>query len=154
MSAASPDELIYDEAQRAIGRQQAAAAELRHGASLLIAAAAISISLLDERSFADAAPVAWLALGAFLVVSLSALAVIWPPHGVPNGPNVGALVSALTDDHPDSQHEIRLRLIRSLAFHQQLLTRRTMAVARSFRVGALGLVVQLSATVASRILTT
>jgi hypothetical protein len=34
VSAASPDELIYDEAVRAVGRQQATASELRNGASL------------------------------------------------------------------------------------------------------------------------
>ncbi|MDW5593347.1 hypothetical protein VSS74_03300 [Conexibacter stalactiti] len=159
MPAPSADELIYDEAQRAIGRQQAAASEMRSGASLLIATAAIAISLLDERAFeGSSALFAWCAITAFLLVTASALAVIWPPGRVPNGLSIDVLVRSLTiaalPPGQSAERDLWLHFIRGLALHQKLLSQRTMVVSRSFRLGAIGLLIQLAATVASRIFTT
>lgn len=156
--ATAPEQLIYDEAVRAIGRQQATASELRSGASLLIATAAIAISLLDERAFAEATLFAWLAIAGFLAVCGCALAVIWPASKVPTGPSIAALVRSLTSrqlagEFDDTAPLIRL-LTSNLADHQQLIARRTAVVSSAFRVGAIALMVQLAATVAARILTT
>lgn len=158
MASGTPEQLIYDEAVRAIGRQQATASELRSGASLLIATAAIAISLLHERAFAEAAPLAWLAITGFLAVCGCALAVIWPASKVPTGPSIAALVRSLTLRQlvgavEDTAPLVRL-LTSNLADHQQLIARRTAIVSSAFRVGAIALMVQLAATVAARILTT
>lgn len=130
--ATAPEQLIYDEAQRAIGRQQAAASELRSGA--------------------------WLALVAFLVVTVSALAVIWPASRVPDGPSIEALVRSLTRHKlakkPDRATDLVLLLTSNLADHQRLVARRIAVVAFVFRAGAIALLIQLMATVAARILTT
>lgn len=159
MSATTPEETVYAEATRAIARQQTVAGELRSGASLLIAAAAIAISLLDERVFASAgAPLAWTALTAFVCVCVSAVAVIWPPRKVPEVTDIGAMVRSLTRlrllDGRVRSDDIFVELTTSLASHQRLLARRTTALVRTFRAGVIALFVQFAATVAARILTT
>jgi hypothetical protein len=153
----SPDELIYDAAIRAIDRQQATVSELRHGASLMIATAAIAISLLDEASLAGpGAPLAWLAIAAFSIVSGSALAATWPQRGLPPVPDVGAMVLNLTTQAYGSgalePNVLRREYMVSMAMHQHLHAQRIMRVSRAVRIGTVALVVQLLATVASRAL--
>ena len=155
MPAPDPEELVYDEAVRAIERQRATASELRAGASLLIATAAIAISLLDERAFPTAgAACAWIALAAFVVVSLSALVVIWPRHGLPETPQLSLLVSRLTPSDQPSITALRRKLTVSLGVNHAYGARHLMRLSCAFRVGAGALIVQLLATVAARILTT
>jgi hypothetical protein len=153
--AATPDELVYDEAIRAIERQRITASELRAGASLLIATAAIAIALLDESTFAgDGAPFAWLALASFLTVSLSALAVIWPRRGVPGAPDLMRHVIALTCPGGVPAEALRRELIMSLAVHHSHGAKHITRLVRAFQTGAGALIVQLVATVAALILTT
>lgn len=149
MPVATPDELVYDEAVRVIERQRVTASELRAGASLLIATAAIAIALLDESA---SAPFAWLALAAFLVVSLSALAVIWPRRQLLEAPRLATHVSNLTGELPMATAELQREFITSMAVRQQTMAQYTLSLSRAFRVGASALIVQLAATVAARIL--
>lgn len=158
MSAATPEDLIYDEAIRAIGLQQAMASELRNGAGLVIATAAIAISLLSESLFAGAsAPLAWAGLVAFVGVCCSVLAVIWPSSALGAGAEIDSLVRFLTEHRllgePDGSSEFRRVLTVSLATQQRLLAQRITTVSRAFRIGLVSLVMQLAATVAARILT-
>jgi hypothetical protein len=92
------------------------------------------------------------------VVSISALAVIWPASKLPAGPEIGSIVRVLTEvrrSNGQPTHEQMLVLLtRNLAVHQRLIAQRTAAVSLAFRTGALALLVQLVATVAARILTT
>ncbi|ADB54260.1 hypothetical protein [Conexibacter woesei] len=151
----TPDEFVYTEAIRALGRQHATAAELRNGANLLIATAAITISLLGPVDQAGTL-FGWLAVAAFVVVCVMALAVIWPHRGVTAMPEIGPMVMDLTRGSEESgsvtTSGMRRELIMSMASHQHLNAQRLTRVSRAFRTGALVLVVQLLSTVAARVL--
>lgn len=153
MSAPDSEQLVYDEAVRALGRQRAAAAELRNGASVLIATAAVAVSLLGPGDRSDT-PLGLLAVGAFVMVCLMALAVIWPHDGLSTAVDLRPLVSDLTETAAGSRRlsssEMHRRLIMSMASHQTLNARRLTHVSRAFRTGALVLIVQLLLTVATR----
>lgn len=156
MPDATPDQLIYDEAVRAIGWQRSMTAELRSGASILIATAAIAISMLDAQAFdAPGAPFAWLAVVAFALVSVSALAVIWPRRSVHTAHDVGWLVRTLTAKrgHEDrlKSAEVRRQLTLDLAAHQRLNAWHISNLSRASRAGGVALIVQIAATVAARI---
>lgn len=153
--AATPEEIVYDDAVRAIERQRTTAAELRSGASLLIATAAIAISLLGESAFAGAdAPFAWLALSAFVIVSLSALMVIWPRRAAVESPDLARYVRNLTLPNVPGPTALRRELTVSLASQQMVAASYIARLSRAFRIGAGALIVQLVATVAARFLTT
>lgn len=154
---AAAERLIHDEALRAIERQQAAAAEVRASASLLIATAAIAISLLDHRAFENGAATvcALVALAGFLLVSVSALAVTWPREDLPimRSP-VSMLTAAAGSPISFDADAVRRNLITQMEVQQWLMARRNAVLSRVFRLGGFGLLLQLTATVATRFLTT
>jgi hypothetical protein len=151
------EQLVHEEAVRAIGRQQAVASDLRQAASLLIATAAITIALLGGETARGglASSCSWLAVSGFLVVAFSALAVIWLRHDIPTAArSVSTMTSWLEPHAPPPLAVVRHHLITQLADQQRLLAGRNAVLSRAFRIGGCGLIVQLAATVATRFLTT
>jgi hypothetical protein len=72
--------LAYDEARRALEAQERVVAELRSRAGTLIAAAAIATSVLGGRilSGRDVHPLAWIAIGCFVMLGVTLLILLWP----------------------------------------------------------------------------
>lgn len=80
-SAPSPDtyRLAYEEAKRALDEQERAVVELRSRAGQLIAAAAITTSFFGGQALRhNVHTMSWVAIGAFVVLSLAVLAILWP----------------------------------------------------------------------------
>jgi hypothetical protein len=150
------EQLVHEEAVRAVAHQQTITAELHGRVNLLVATAAIAISLLGREVFAvrAAAGCAIVALVGFLLVSGSALVMIWPRH---NAPELPVRVSVLTEHtHPHGPldvHAVHRHLLRRLEIQQWLMARRNTVLSRIFRIGGLGLLLQLAGTVAARFLT-
>ena len=70
--ASSPQELIYDEVQRAVALQAAGVDELRSGTGVLLAVAALSASFLGRTALEDPAS-SWLAVGGGICLALVGL---------------------------------------------------------------------------------
>lgn len=150
------EQLIHDEAVREVAHQRATTSELHVRASLLIAAAAIAISLLgdgtDEHGAATGC--AAIALFGFLLVCISALAMIWPRRDMPMMLSaVRLLTQTATARAPLDERTVRRHLLKQLEVQQWLTARRNSVLSRVFRVGGVGLILQLAATVAIRFLT-
>jgi hypothetical protein len=73
-------ELAYQEARRALDGQESALAAFRTRAGVVLSAAAIVTSFLGGQALDahDFTPLAWAAIGAFAVLGLSTLCVLWP----------------------------------------------------------------------------
>lgn len=70
--------LAYEEAKRALEEQERAVSELRSRAGQLIAAAAITTSFFGGRAIGSHVHLAsWVAIGCFIGLSLSVLAILW-----------------------------------------------------------------------------
>lgn len=120
-------ELAYREAVRALEQQRAAATELRGRASVLIATASVTVTLLGPRVFASA-PFGWLATVCFIVLSVFVLKVLWPradwrssgdprallvPHGGDGGALALRLIGHLGEDRAANAAQLA-RVMRSL----------------------------------------
>lgn len=72
--------VAYDEAVRALADQRAVVESLRTRAGLLFSAAAVTTSFLGAQAFQGGDPVlaSWLALGCFIAVATTSLAILWP----------------------------------------------------------------------------
>jgi hypothetical protein len=73
-------QLAFEEARRGLEDQERAVGELRARAGALIAAAAITTSFFGTQAIGDDDPSAWAwhAIGAFVLVAMTVLAVLWP----------------------------------------------------------------------------
>ena len=86
MSAAAPTTadpqgyaLAYEEAKRALAEQERVVTELRSRAGILIASAAITTSFLGDRILGrHVHPLAWIAIGCFVLLGLAVLSLLWP----------------------------------------------------------------------------
>jgi hypothetical protein len=142
-------ELAFVEAGRALDGQERAVNELRSRSSVLIAAAAITTSFFGGRAVVgDHLDVAvWIAIAAFALVGLAVLAVLWPRHDWQFSADTSKLISEYIE--PEL---LPLPLIhRDLALHRSAsYVRNAHQLAwlfRSFRVGLILLVVEVSAWV-------
>jgi hypothetical protein len=72
--------LAYEEAKRALEEQERVVAELRSRAGTLIAAAAITTSVLGGRILSShhVHPLAWIAIGCFVLLGVTLLILLWP----------------------------------------------------------------------------
>jgi hypothetical protein len=73
-------ELAYEEAKRALDEQERTVNETRSRAGQLIAAAAITTSFFGSNAITShhVHTAAWFAIGCFIGLSLSVLAILWP----------------------------------------------------------------------------
>jgi len=139
-------ELAYREAVRALEHQQAALAELRGRASLLLAAASISISVLGHGS-ATGHTLVWLAILCFASLSLCVLAIVWPhaDGSVDIDPQT-LLTDHLAADAPDAM-VLSSELVAHIGLQCRTNVRRLARMSRAFRIGACLLAIQLVLTV-------
>ena len=150
------EQLIHEEAVREIERLRTIASELHARANLMIAAAAIAVSMLGKETFSHAPASVCLivALAGSLIVSASAVAMIWPRHEMPMTVSaVSLLTASRTACGSLDAGALRRHLIRQLEVQQWLVARRNAVLSRALRVGGFGLLLQLAATVAARFLT-
>lgn len=142
-------ELAYREAVRALEHQRANLTELRGRASMLLAAASITLSLLGHRVVHAPHALGWMVLVCFALLSLSVLAIVWPHEDWSVDVNPQALISSrLSLRNPDLSL-LSLELIAHMARYQQLNNRRLRHVARMFRIGACLLAMQIVLTIAA-----
>lgn len=91
------ERIIYQESLRAISTQEAALDGLRSRTGTLLAAASITTAFLGSEALArepGLAPASWFAIGSFAVLSVLAIAILWPWTW---GFSVGA--TTLIEDH-------------------------------------------------------
>ena len=71
--------LAYDEAKRALEEQERVVVELRSRAGTLIAAAAITTSVLSGRILSGhhVHPLTWIAIGCFVLLGVTLLILLW-----------------------------------------------------------------------------
>lgn len=108
-------EIAYDEAVRALSQQQSMIDSLRTRAGLLLSAAAITTSFLGAQALSDGQPdlATWLALSAFVSLSIVTLAVLWP-HSLEFTANPANVIeSYIETEEPLSVPEIH----RDLSLH-------------------------------------
>jgi hypothetical protein len=140
-------ELAYREAVRALDHQYAAVSELRGRASMLLAAASITLSLPGGEALDRAEPLGWLALGSFVLLGLCMLAIIWPRSewGFDIDPHDLLARHLARDDRTTTA--LTWDLIVRLARTRRANARRLCLVARVFRAGACLLAIQMVSTV-------
>lgn len=147
MAAADVYELAYRESVRTLEHQLAALSELRGRASMLLAAASITISLLGQETFQGMRSAAWAAVICFALLSICVLAIVWPhvelsfeadPHAL--------LVEQLSSTRP-TLPDLSLELIAHMARHRQANARRLSHTIRVFRTGVFLLAIQIVLTI-------
>lgn len=145
MAADDAYDLAYRAAVRALDHQMAAVSELRNRASLLFAAASITVSLLGDRAFS--APFGWLAIGCFMLLSGCVLVIVWPHKAWRYDPDPSALLA----EHLASQEATAATLCTNLLAHmadsRRVNTRNLVYIAAVFRAGVCLLAIQMLATV-------
>lgn len=140
-------ELAYREAVRALEHQRATASELQSRAGMLLATASISISLLGRDVFTASHALAWLVVLCFALLSLCALAIVWPHADRNLNIDPQALLAAhLTGSTPDAT-ALSVELIGLIAFHHRANVRRLARMSRAFHTGACLLAIELVLTV-------
>jgi hypothetical protein len=141
-------ELAYQEARRALDGQESALAAFRTRAGVVLSAAAIVTSFLGGQALDahDFTPLAWAAIGAFAVLGLSTLCVLWPDdqwefEAVPNQ------ILGIYAERPDKL-EVPMHVIhRDLALHMERSylnneKRRLRPLRWAFRIAVVALVVE------------
>jgi hypothetical protein len=80
--AAPAYELAYDEARRALDGQERALTAFRTRAGVVLSAAAITTSFLGGQALTKHGftTLSWIAIGAFAVLGVATLCVLWPDH--------------------------------------------------------------------------
>jgi hypothetical protein len=113
-------ELAFTEARRALAGQESALTAFRTRAGVIFSAAAIVTSFLGGQALAanGFTALAWLAIGAFAILGIAALAVLWPDHNwefdaVPNQ-IIGAYI-----ERPGHDADELFVIHRDLALHME-----------------------------------
>jgi hypothetical protein len=80
--AAPAYELAYEEARRALDGQERALTAFRTRAGVVLSAAAITTSFLGGQALTKHGftTLSWIAIGAFAVLGVATLCVLWPDH--------------------------------------------------------------------------
>lgn len=146
-------ELAYREAVRALDHQRAAATELQSRAGMLLATASIGVSFLGRNAFATMHVLAWLAIFCFAVLSLCALAIVWPHADRNFGMDPQAILVAHLANGAPNATALSADLIAHIAFHYRANGRRIAQMAQAFRIGACLLAIQLVLTVFASVVT-
>ena len=142
-------QLAFDEAGRALDAQERTVNELRSRASVGVAAAAVATSFFGGRVLTGDTPRAsrWIAIGAFGVIGVTVLTVLWPRHDWEFSANARDLITEYVE--PEN---VALTLIhRDLAIHRANShaknARQLGALFFAFRIGLVCLVVEVIAWV-------
>jgi hypothetical protein len=112
-----PYELVYLEAVRALAEQRAAVEALRTRAGILLSGAAITSSLLGRQTFAARVSLpGWLAVGCFLGLVASLLAILWPNTNRESIPTPSTLIAS----HIELEDAAPIHVLqRDLALHME-----------------------------------
>jgi hypothetical protein len=144
-------ELAFAEAGHALGVQEQMMRDLIARAGMLMAASAVSTSIFGGRLLTDGHrhPSAWLAVAAFVGVSLAVIDVLWPRHGSELETSVINILATYVEPAVAPMALIH----RDLAIHRLASVRRNDArlgrASRSLRLGMMLLPVEVLAGVAS-----
>ncbi len=142
-------ELAYREAVRALEHQRAALAELRSRASLLLAAASVTVSLPGPLTSDADRVFALLAIAAFVLLSVCLVRIIWPHGDWHFDTNPHDLVAKHLQSEEATGSGLRLDLIAHMARDQRVNGVHLERIARTFRTGACLLVIQILSAVAA-----
>jgi hypothetical protein len=138
-------ELAYREAVRALEHQRAALSELRGRASMLLAAAAIALSLLGRQTLAT--PLAWAAIITFALLSICVVVIVWPHGELLLDLDPYVLLAAHLSARDPATAGLTLDLIAHMASSRRANVRRLVHVAHAFRTGACLLAIQMVLTI-------
>jgi hypothetical protein len=139
-------ELAYREAVRALDHQIATLTELRSRASVLLAAASVTVSLPGASVPGEGRLFGWLAIVAFLLLSVCLVTIVWPRSDWHFDTNPHDLLIKHLDSDMAS---LRLDLIAHMAEDQRANGARLERISRAFRTGACLLVIQIVLSVAA-----
>jgi hypothetical protein len=116
--------LAYEEARRALDDQEALVNELRARTGVLIAAAAVSTSLVGGPALARGHSIAsWVAIGLFGLVGLSLLIALWPRRDWTFTVDAEEFIAIYLE--PEGEEPLGLaRIFRDLALHMNANHRR------------------------------
>jgi len=133
--------LAYEEAKLALEEQERAVSELRLRAGQLIAAAAITTSFFGGRVIGSHVHLAsWVAIGCFIGLSLSVLAILWPRRDWEFALSPAQLIATYiepTDDPPVDLPTIHRDLALHMGVSVQSNRRQLRWVFGAFRRGAI-----------------
>lgn len=139
------EQIAYDNAIRALDKQEKVLEELRARTGVLLAAASLAVSLLGGRAFDDHGPVVLLvvALAAFVLSFAMSLIVLWPRRFVfdIDGPLVYERLYDVRHDTAEIHRTLAYQLQRFWNGNNALLA----PVERAFRIAASSLVVEVIA---------
>ena len=116
--------LAYDEAVRALTRQQSALDEFRTRAGILLSGAAIATSFLGGQALESGTVSAWswIAIGCFVGLGGSTLMILWPHKGW----EFGAFPHSVIGTYIETEKPLPLPMIlRDLALHSTWRTAMT-----------------------------
>jgi hypothetical protein len=109
--------LAYEEARRALDDQEALVNELRARTGVLIAAAAVSTSLVGGPALARGHSIAsWVAIGLFALVGVSLLVALWPRRIWSFSIDAAELVAIYLEPEDDEPLDVA-HIYRDLALH-------------------------------------
>lgn len=140
-------ELAYREAVRALEHQRATLSELRGRASMLLAAASITVSLPGPKLRADGDPLAWTAVAAFVLLSAAVLTIVWPRDEWRFDTNARDLLEKHLALANGTAASLTLELISQLTVDLRANGPRLTAIALAFRAGTFLLAIQMVSTV-------
>ncbi len=142
-------ELAYREAVRALDHQLAALTELRSRASILLATASITVSLLGREALAGARPLIWLAVLCFVLLSACMLVIMWPHPDWRFDTDPQRLLAEHVQREGATVAKLSMSLIAQMAANRVTNARHLAYIARVFRIGTCLLAAQILATVAA-----
>jgi hypothetical protein len=152
-------QLAFEEARRGLEDQERAVGELRARAGALIAAAAITTSFFGTQAIGDDDPSAWAwhAIGAFVLVAMTVLAVLWPRRDWEFDLSPAQFVATYLEPANDPPLDMPV-IHRDLALHMGTSARRNRVQLRVpmiiFRAGAILLTLEVLAWIGALIDTT
>ncbi len=119
---------------------------MRGRASMLLATASISVSLLGQDAFHGVRPLAMLAVACFAFLSVCVIVIVWPDAEWNFDLDSHSLLTASLSRAGPSSSELVLQVIAFHAVHRRINARLLARVARAFRVGACLLAIQIVLT--------
>lgn len=146
-------ELAYREAVRTLEHQRATLAELRSRASLLLAAASISISLLGNQSAPGTPTSAWAVILCFALLCLCVLTIVWPNTDWQFDVDPQALLRVHLSASTPNAAAMSTDLIAHITICYGANGRRIALMSSAFRVGSCLLAIQLVLTLVAATVT-
>lgn len=144
--------LALEEGRRTLDEQERAVAEIRSRAGTLLSAAAIATSFLGSPLLTHGPNVAtWIAIGAFVGLTIATLRVLWPRHAWEFAIQPSKLISVYLErdlkalSMPLIQREVALHMDASVSRNQSELD----LLIGAFRIAAVLLAIEIVACVVS-----